>query len=227
MQAVPVHFMILVHRMPARPTANRVYVWRMLKKVGGVSLQQSVTVFPRYRQLTRELQPILKRITDSKGEYHLLSLRPLAPLEMEKIVGRFVDQATRHYGEIIENCEVNFTKEVEFETFRRNFTYEEAEEIRAEYDKIISWFERVRQRDWFGAPNRAQAAEWLQRCQAMLEEFEARVFAAQAGHEEHVPGARDRPVGRRRGPAAPRSVPSNGARAANGRGHGVRKVSAP
>ena len=28
------------------------------------------------------------------------------------------------------------TKEIEFETFRKNFTYEEAEEIRAEFEKI-------------------------------------------------------------------------------------------
>jgi hypothetical protein len=127
----------------------------MLKKVGAVYLQQSVTVFPQNQQTARELQPILAKIDDSHGEYHLLPLRQVAPPEMDQLVVQFLEQTARHYGGIIENCEVNFTKEIEFETFQRNFTYEGAEEIRAEYDKILSWFERVR--DWFGARFRSRS----------------------------------------------------------------------
>ncbi|MBO0746562.1 MAG: hypothetical protein J2P43_16200, partial [Candidatus Dormibacteraeota bacterium] len=81
-----------------------------------------------------------------------------------------------------ENCEVNFVKEVEFETFRQNLTYEEAEEIRAEFEKIVAWFERVEARDWFGAPNKQAARDWITRCERLLEEFEERVYAAQEGN---------------------------------------------
>jgi hypothetical protein len=176
----PTRFMVLVYRMAAKPTANRVYVWRMLKKIGAVYLQQSVTVFPQNRSMSRELQPILEKITASTGEYHLLPLRQLPPAEMDKLIAKFVDQTSRHYDEIIENCEVDFSKEIEFETFRQNFTYEEAEEIRAEYDKVVSWYERVSARDWFGAANREAAQEWLERCRSMLEGFEALVYRAQA-----------------------------------------------
>jgi hypothetical protein len=175
----PTRFMLLVYRMPARPTAARVYVWRMLKKLGAVHLQQSVTVFPQNRQIAHQLEPLLDKITDSAGEYHLFPLRQLPAIETEKLVARFLDQTARHYGEIIENCEINFTKEIEFETFRRNFTYEEAEEIRIEYEKILGWFERVSQRDWFGAPNRDEALNWLERCRKMLEGFEVQVFRTQ------------------------------------------------
>jgi len=210
--------MILAYRMAPQPTANRVYVWRMLKKVGAVYLQQSVTVFPDNKAVSRELQPILEKITASSGEYHLLPLRQLPKPEMDKLVAQFVDQTSRHYEEIIENCEVNFTKEIEFETFRRNFTYEEAEEIRAEYEKIVSWFERVNARDWFGAPNRSIALQWLERSRTMLEGFEAQVYQAQerADHHEIVrrtrrtPGARGR-IGRSRrgpGPDGPESSPT-------------------
>jgi Protein ChrB, N-terminal len=177
--AEPTRFILLVYRVPARPTANRVYVWRMLKKAGAVYLQQSVTVFPQNRQVTSDLRAILKKIDDSGGEYYLLPLRQLPAAERAKLVAQFLDQTARHYQEIIENCEVNFTKEIEFETFRGNLTYEEAEEIRAEYDKIVSWFERVRERDWFGAPNRSDAEEWLGRSARLLEEFEAKVFRTQ------------------------------------------------
>jgi hypothetical protein len=109
----------------------------------------------------------------------MLPLTDVPPNEEAKLVQLFVDQTTKHYAEIVEDCEVNFVKEIEFENFRRNYTYEEAEEIRMEFEKICTWFERVQERDWFGAPNEGDAREWLRRCESMLEEFEAKVFELQ------------------------------------------------
>lgn len=172
-------FAVLVYRMPAKPTAARVAVWRLLKKIGAIYLQQSVCVFPDNLSMRKDLTPILRRITDASGEFHLLPLRGLDAAEGAKLIQQFQEQTSKHYQEIIENCEVNFTKEVEFETFRKNFTYEEAEEIRTEFEKICAWYDRVLGRDWFGAPNQAHAKEWLLRCEKLLEEFEARVFERQ------------------------------------------------
>jgi hypothetical protein len=181
-------FTLLVYRMPATPTAGRVAVWRQLKKLGSVYLQQSVCVFPDSAGIRRDLAPVLERITQAGGEYHLLPLRRLSADEEDKLIRQFIDQTSNHYQEIIENCEVNFTKEIEFETFRKNFTYEEAEEIRAEFEKIGAWFERVHQRDWFGSPNEAVARDWLARCEALLDQFEALVYEHQEkGGESDLP----------------------------------------
>ncbi len=203
----PARFVVLVYRVPPKPTANRVYVWRMLKKVGAVYLQQSVCVFPQNARVARDLQPILRRIEESSGEYHVLPLRRLPPEEEQKLIAQFVEQTARHYAEIIENCEVDFVKEIEFETFRQNFTYEEAEEIRSDYEKVCAWFARVRERDWFGAPNQEDARAWLDRCATLLEEFEGRVFEMQASEAgSPAPTARRR---RRRpaGAVRPGTVP--------------------
>lgn len=172
----PQSFVLLVYRMPAKPSAGRVAAWRNLKKIGAVYLQDSACVVPDSAALRRELAPVLARIDADGGRYHLLPLRKLPRDEEAKLRALFIDQSAHHYHEIIENCEVNFVKEIEFEHFRRNYTYEEAEEIRMEFDKICTWFERVEERDWFGAPNREEAREWLRRCEALLERFEAKVF---------------------------------------------------
>lgn len=178
-RAAPTKFVLLVYRMPARPTAGRVAVWRMLKKIGAIYLQQSVCVFPDTPPVRRELAAILTKIEEARGGFHLLPVNRLSLTEQQKLAAQFVDQTAKHYREIIENCEVNFQKEVEFETFRKNFTYEEAEEIRTEFDKIVGWFRRVRDRDWFGAPIRVEAESWLHTCERLVEDFEARVFIAQ------------------------------------------------
>jgi hypothetical protein len=186
--------------MPATPTAGRVAVWRLLKKMGAIYLQQSLCVFPDNARLRQELGPVLARIEESQGEYHLLPLRQLSPQEDAKLAEQFLEQTEKHYEEIIENCEVNFTKEVEFETFRQNFTYEEAEEIRAEFEKITSWFDRVRERDWFNSPREADARTWIEKCERMLEEFEAKVYELQerAGNHGVLLGRSARPRRRSR-----------------------------
>ena len=185
--------------MQQKPTANRVAVWRQLKKIGGVYLQQSVTAFPQNARVARDLKPLLKRIEESGGNYHLLPLDKLPADEEAKLVSLFVQQSTRHYQEIVENCEVNFVKEIEFERFRENFTYEEAEEIRMDFEKICTWFDRVNDRDWFGAPNQGEAKEWIERCRQMLEVFEAKVYDVQtkAGGESQEPNPSESASARR------------------------------
>jgi hypothetical protein len=202
LSAAKTRFTVLAYRVPAKPTAGRVAVWRQLKKIGAIYLQQSVCVFPDNSVVRRDLAPILVRITAASGDYHLLPLRKLDGVEEGKLIKQFQDQTSNHYQEIIENCEVNFTKEIEFEKFRKNYTYEEAEEIRLEFEKIRIWFDRVVQRDWFGAPNRKEALEWLGRCERMLEEFETDVFALQekaAAHQERRPRRRRRAAHRKGG----------------------------
>ena len=174
-----VNFLLIVYGMPAKPTAGRVAVWRQLKKIGAIYLHQSVCVFIDNAKIRRELQPIQARIREAGGEYHLLPLRRPQPDEYDKLVAQFVEQTSRHYLEIVENCEVNFVKEIEFETFRKNFTYEEAEEIRVEFDKISKWLDQVKQRDWFSAPHREEAESWVKRAEHLLEQFEAKVYEVQ------------------------------------------------
>src|ERR1700680_92934 len=183
----PRRFLLLVYRMPAKPTAGRVAVWRSLKKTGAVYLQDSVCVIPDTAPLRRELAPVLQRIDGDGGRYHMLPLRTLPRDEEEKLLALFVEQSAQHYREIVENCEVNFVKEIEFERFRQNFTYEEAEEIRMEVEKIGMWFQLVEERDWFGADSRDEARSWLQRCEALLEDFEAKVFEVNATDADELP----------------------------------------
>src|SRR5579885_3213101 len=176
-------YQVLIYQVPSQPSAARVGVWRELKRLGALYLQRSVCIVPSTPALRTELERIAARIADLGGTYHLLPLRSLPPEEEAKIVDGFIAQSTLQYEEIIENCEVNFSKEIEFERFRQNFTYAEAEEIRHDLDKIRRWYDRVVERDWYGASKREAALHWIERCEELLEGFEEKVFAAQAADE--------------------------------------------
>ena len=176
-------YQLLIYQVPSQPSAARVGVWRELKRMGALYLQQSVCIFPTTPGLKAPLQGVTQRVAALGGSYHLLPLRALPAEEEEKIVGAFLAQSNQQYDEIIEYCEVNFAKEIEFENFRQNFTYAEAEEIRQDLDKIRRWFDRVVERDWYGATKREDTATWIERCEKLLEEFEERVFAVHQASE--------------------------------------------
>lgn len=178
-------YILLIYQVPSQPSAARVGVWRELKRTGALYLQQSVCILPQRDSLLAFLQKIAERISDLGGSYHLLPLTTLPPEEEAKIVDGFVAQSNLQYDEIIENCDINFTKEIEFETFRQNFTYAEAEEIRQELDKIRRWYDRAVERDWFGAARREEAMHSIERCEKLLEEFEEKVFLKQEADESH------------------------------------------
>ena len=185
-------FCLFVYQVPSHPSAARVGVWRELKRMGTLYLQQSVCVLPDRPQLRVQLERIAARVSDLGGSYHLLSVGPLGGEEEAKLVSGFIAQSNQQYDEIIENCEVNFTKEIEFEIFRENFIYAEAEEIRNDLEKIRRWFNRVVERDWYEAPRRAEAADSIEKCEQLLEQFEERVYAAESavdmqGRVDHGP----------------------------------------
>ena len=176
-------FLLLIYQVPSQPSAARVGIWRELKRTGALYLQQSVCILPGTAATRGQLERITHRITELGGTYHLLPIRALPAEEERKIIEGFRAQSTLQYDEIIEYCEINFSKEIEFETFRQNFTYAEAEEIRQDLDKIRRWFDRVVERDWFDAERRTAAQEWIGRCEQLLDRFEERVYAAQAASD--------------------------------------------
>src|SRR3954449_9438575 len=157
-------WVLLVYRVPTEPASKRVGVWRDLKRMGALYLQQCVCIFPDRTDVVEELDRVAAKIIAMEGEYTRFDIPLLRPADEEKIVQAVRDLRNKEYAEIIEECETKFVKEIEFEHFRQNYTYEEAEEIEQDLDKIRRWYARVQERDWFAAPGRDQVEARIGRC---------------------------------------------------------------
>ncbi len=169
-------WLVLVYRVPTEPASKRVAVWRELKRLGALYLQQCVCVVPWRAPLKTEMERIAAKIPGYGGEFTLFEVPVLGTADEAKIIDAFRAQRDKEYAEIVEECETKFAKEVEFEHFRQNYTYEEAEEITQDLDKIRRWFARVVERDWFDAPGRGEVEGWISRCQELLDAFEQEVY---------------------------------------------------
>ncbi|HZU78091.1 MAG TPA: Chromate resistance protein ChrB [Dehalococcoidia bacterium] len=180
-------WLIFVYRAPSEPSSSRVAIWRDLKRIGGYYLQQCVCIVPDRADLRRELEGVRERVSRLGGSSYLFTSPPLAEQEQRQLIEGFRALAEQQYAEIVEECETKFVKEVEFEHFRRNYSFAEAEEIEQDFDKIRRWFARVQERDWFGAPGREEVERWIERCAELLEEFFAAVHR-HAGDEDETSG---------------------------------------
>jgi hypothetical protein len=172
----PLSWRLLIYRVPTEPASKRVAVWRDLKRLGALYLQQCACIFPAIPGLNNEVNAIAAKIPALGGETFLLEVPRLQPEDETRIIESFRAHRTSEYAEIIEECETKFVKEIEFEHFRQNYTFEEAEEIEQDLEKIRRWFERVLERDWFKADRRDEVESWLGRCQGLLAKFEEEVY---------------------------------------------------
>src|SRR3954452_3001893 len=169
-------WLLLVYRVPTEPASRRVAVWRDLKRLGALYLQQCVCILPRLGPVQDELERISAKIPTLGGEFTRFDIPKLPPADEAKIITSFRTLRNKEYGEIVEECETKFVKEIEFEHFRQNYTFEEAEEIEQDLEKIRRWFARIVERDWFGADRRGEVEVWIEKCAELLSGFEQEVY---------------------------------------------------
>ncbi len=179
-------WLLLVYRVPTEPASKRVTVWRDLKRLGSLYLQQCVCILPDRPDLRNAVERIGEKIESIEGEHTLFEIPRLRQGDEQRIVESFRAIRNKEYLEIIEECETKFVKEVEFEHFRENYSFEEAEEIGQDLEKIRRWFDRIVERDWFGAERRQEVEEWIDRCADLLNDFEHEVYAR---HPDDAPDA--------------------------------------
>ncbi|MCE1252664.1 MAG: hypothetical protein LWX83_03830 [Anaerolineae bacterium] len=179
---------LIIYRVPTEPASKRVCIWRELKRLGALSLQQCVVILPHLESLNNEIETIKKKIIDMGGEVMHIPIPALLPADEEKTIRSFREQRDKEFQEILEECQSHFVREVEFERFRKNFTYEAVEEAEQNLEKIKRWYNNIVERDWFHADLQTPAAQCIAGCQTELEQFEREVF-----EKENAPASTDIP----------------------------------
>ncbi len=168
-------WLVLVYRVPSEPTRLRATVWRRLKALGAVYLQNSVAALPSSSAGERGLRALRSEIVEMGGSSQLLRAQALAG--QSDLVEAFNQARDEEYGEVISRCG-DFLEEIESETEASHFTYAELEENDEDLLKLRGWFEKVASRDVLGSQRRDETQDALARAQAALEGFAERVYAA-------------------------------------------------
>jgi hypothetical protein len=80
-------WLLLVYKIPREPTAGRVYVWRKLKQLGAIAVQDAVWVLPATPRTRENFQWLAAEITEMKGECSLFSAQVVLGVQDELVLG--------------------------------------------------------------------------------------------------------------------------------------------
>jgi hypothetical protein len=170
-------WLVLIYRVPPEPTRLRSTVWRRIKSLGAIYLQNSAAALPASAVTERALRKLRREIIEMSGTAVLLSCSVLAG-EAE-VHNAFQAARNDEYEEIVDRCE-DFLQQVKKEYAGNHFTYAELEENEVDLVKLRNWFAKVRERDVFDADGRQAAEKALDECEQSLEAYAARVYAEEA-----------------------------------------------
>jgi hypothetical protein len=170
-------WLLLIYRVPPEPTRLRSTVWRRIKSLGAIYLQNSVAALPASPANERSLRKLRREILDMSGTAILLSAAALAG--DAEVRASFLAARNDEYAEIVDKCE-DFLRQVQKEYDENHFTYAELEENEEDLVKLKNWFAKITERDVFNADGRAATERALETCEQSLEAYAARVYAEEA-----------------------------------------------
>jgi hypothetical protein len=173
-------FLLVSVSTAGAPPSLRVQVWRKLRSLGALYLQQSVCLLPARDRPTRQVRRLLARVHTEGGTGRVLTITVADQQEYAALVAEFNTARDAEYAEVLQRTPA-LLQEIATETARGRATYAEVEESEADLDRFRAWLTKIDARDYFHAPGRAAADAAVARCAQALAEFEAAALSAETG----------------------------------------------
>ncbi len=167
-------WIVINYTLPREPSRIRVSIWRKLKKIGAINMQQSMWILPQSDENNDLLNEIKNDVSQNNGEAFVM--KSSVDEDSKKIIiERFNAARDEEYKELLEQCD-DFFAEIDKEIVRKNFTFAEIEENEDEYNKLIEWHKKITKRDFFNASLKTVSAQELEKCKKMLDDFSNQVY---------------------------------------------------
>jgi hypothetical protein len=175
------NWLLLTYKVPPEPAKRRVALWRRLKGMGAVYLQNGVCLLTKTDEHVRRLKMVENEIAEMDGTCVILETVALDRSQEDKVISRFKADRDEEYREFLLKCK-DFEGEIAKETAASHFTYAELEENDVDLKKLQGWLEKIRKLDFYLATLAGDAEQGLRECESLLEAYALRVFEA---HDEN------------------------------------------
>jgi hypothetical protein len=167
---------LITYRLPAEPSRHRVAVWRELRRLGAVTLQQGTWAVPDGEGFDAGFAQVLKTIEAAGGQPVVLAVADdqASTAQLEAL---FTEQREAEWGEFLADCG-KYEAELADEVAKGKLTLAELDEEEQSLDRLRRWYRTIRARDLFGAPSAAAAERRLKECAEALQRFAEQVYQA-------------------------------------------------
>src|SRR5215216_5059715 len=85
-------WLLLDYKLPSHPSALRVYVWRKLKRLGAILLNDAVWVLPDTPRTAEQFQWLATEIQERRGNVNLWKSSLVLGLQDEELIDQFKKQ---------------------------------------------------------------------------------------------------------------------------------------
>jgi len=111
-------WILLNYKLPAKPSALRVYVWRKLKRLGAILLNDAVWVLPDTPRTFEQFQWLAAEIQEMKGSANFWRASLVAGIPEEDLVEQFTKLVDQEYKELLKNLS---RKNADFSKFSQQY----------------------------------------------------------------------------------------------------------
>ncbi len=173
---------MIIYRLPAEPSRHRVAIWRELRRLGAVPLQQGTWALPQGEPFDAGLAQVTEAITAAGGQPLVLAVadEEASAASLESL---FTAQREAEWAEFVADCG-KYEAELAGEVAKGKLTLAELDEEEQSLERLRRWYRAIRARDLFGAPGALDAERRLKECAEALERFAEQVYQAR----EHPAG---------------------------------------
>jgi hypothetical protein len=159
-------WLLLLYGLPTAQSAERVSLWRKLKKFGAVQLKTSAYVLPDETLHFERFQWLAKQVRDHHGEATLIRATEIEGITNEELARLF----NKGRGEDYEKLLVHLTKFIAQNRKKRSETFQ------VELQKLNRSFNEIKEIDYFECSSAHDAEIALKRAEGLLSSKKSKAF---------------------------------------------------
>jgi hypothetical protein len=167
---------IVTYRLNAEGSAQRVAVWRELRRRGAVALQTATWAIPSGDSFDEGLAKAVALVNRSGGQVLVADVDPASPAVAE-LEALYSAERDEEWAEFAAECDKAIA-ELASEVAKEKFTLAELDEEEHNVDRLRRWYRELRTKDLFGAPLAATGEARLKDTAEALDDFAERVYQA-------------------------------------------------
>lgn len=119
-------WLLLTYKIPREPTAGRVFVWRKLKQLAAVAIQDAIWVLPKTPRTQEQLQWLATEITELGGEAILWEADQVYATDSVALEKQFNEPLIEEYKSICaslrnKNCDLDELSKRYVEAHKRDY----------------------------------------------------------------------------------------------------------
>jgi hypothetical protein len=156
----------------------RVQVWRRLRSLGALYLQQSVCLLPATADVARDVRRLAARVRQGGGTARVLPMAFTDPAAEQAVITELNAARDAEYAEVLERLP-ELHRELAHEQARGRATYAEVEESEADLHRFQAWLAKIETRDYFHAAGGDAARAAVAGAAAALAAFEKAALDAE------------------------------------------------